>query len=56
MKTQVRHHQIFIGGEWTDSAGDDAQDIINPANGEVIATVPKGTQKDVDRAGGAWLK
>src|SRR2546429_698285 len=50
MKTQVKHHQIFIGGKWVDSTGEDAQDVINPANGEVIATVPKGTEKDVDGA------
>src|SRR5438445_9613279 len=56
MKTQVKHHQIFIGGEWVDSTGDDAQDVINPANGEVIATVPKGTEKDVDRAVAAARK
>ncbi|TMC90776.1 MAG: gamma-aminobutyraldehyde dehydrogenase [Chloroflexi bacterium] len=56
MKTQVKHHQIFIGGKWVDSTGDDAQDVINPANGEVIATVPKGTEKDVDRAVAAARK
>src|SRR5256884_3815746 len=56
MKTQVKHHQIFIGGKWVDSTGEDAQDVINPANGEVIATVPKGTEKDVDRAVAAARK
>jgi 1-pyrroline dehydrogenase len=56
MKTQVRHHQIFIGGEFVDSSGDDVQEVINPANGEVIATVPKGTEKDVDRAVAAAKK
>ena len=50
MKTQVRHHQMFIGGKWVDGEGDAAQDVINPANGEVIATVPKGSEKDVDAA------
>ncbi len=56
MKTQVRHHQIFIGGKFVDSSGDDVQEVINPANGEVIATVPKGTEKDVDRAVAAARK
>jgi 1-pyrroline dehydrogenase len=50
MKTQVRHHKNFVGGKWVDGHGDEAQDIVNPATGEVIATVPKGTQKDVDAA------
>ncbi len=50
MKTQVRHHKNYVGGKWVDGHGEEAQDIVNPANGEVIATVPNGTQKDVDAA------
>src|SRR2546423_15472191 len=56
MKTQVRHHQMFIGGKWVDGSGDEVQEVINPALGEVIATVPKGTEKDVDRAVAAAKK
>src|ERR1700730_7090793 len=56
MKTQVRHHQMFIGGEWVDSSGHEAQGIVDPGLGEVIATVPKGTDKDVDRAVAAARK
>jgi len=56
MKTQVRHHQMFIGGKWVDGSGDEVQEIVNPAIGEVIATVPKGTEKDVDRAVAAAKK
>jgi len=41
---------MFIGGEWVDGSGNESQQVINPATGEVIAEVPKGTQKDVDRA------
>src|SRR5258706_14059828 len=50
MKTALRRHQIFIGGQWVDSTGSEVQDVKNPALGEVIATVPKGTAEDVDRA------
>src|SRR5713226_4332122 len=50
MKTALRHHQMFIGGQWVDSTGSELQDVKNPALGEVIATVPKGTAEDVDRA------
>src|SRR5260370_40433055 len=50
MKTAVRRHQMFIGGQWVDSTGSELQDVKNPALGEVIATVPKGTAEDVDRA------
>src|SRR5260221_2650857 len=56
MKTQVRHHQMFIGGKWVDGSGDEVQEIVNPAIGEVIATVPKGREKDVDRAVAAAKK
>jgi len=50
MSTTLRKHEMFIGGEWTPGAGGDAQEIVNPATGKVIAHVPKGTQEDVDRA------
>ena len=51
-----KRHQMFIGGEWVDGTGGDVQEIINPATGEVIATVPKGTAEDVDRAVAAARK
>src|SRR5690348_2167467 len=50
MKTALRRHQMFIGGQWVDSNGSEVQEVKNPALGEVIATVPKGTAEDVDRA------
>ncbi len=50
MKTALRRHQMFIGGQWVDSTGNEGQEVKNPALGEVIATVPKGTAEDVDRA------
>ena len=56
MKTQVKHHKNYVGGKWVDGHGDDVQEIINPATGEVIATVPKGTEKDVDAAVAAAKK
>jgi 1-pyrroline dehydrogenase len=56
MKTAIRRHQMFIGGRWADSAGGEVQEVKNPATGEVIATVPKGTAEDVDRAVGAARK
>src|SRR6202048_3499662 len=47
--TAVKRRQMFIGGKWVDGSGSESQQIINPATGEVIAEVPKGTQEDVDR-------
>jgi 1-pyrroline dehydrogenase len=50
MSTTLRRHDMFIGGRWTPGEGADAQEVINPATGKVIAHVPKGTDKDVDHA------
>ncbi|CAN5202152.1 gamma-aminobutyraldehyde dehydrogenase [soil metagenome] len=56
MATAVRQHQMYIGGEWVDGTGDEAQSVVNPATGETIAEVPKGTAEDVDRAVAAARK
>jgi 1-pyrroline dehydrogenase len=56
MSTTLRKQDMFIGGEWTPGAGGDAQEIVNPATGKVIAHVPKGTKEDVDRAVAAARK
>jgi 1-pyrroline dehydrogenase len=56
MSTTLRRHEMFIGGEWTEGAGSDTQEIVNPATGKVIAHVPKGTQQDVDNAVAAARK
>jgi 1-pyrroline dehydrogenase len=39
-----------VGGELVDAVDGATREIVNPATGEVIATVPEGTQADVDRA------
>ena len=44
------HRQLFINGCWTDSACDRHIDVINPATGELLTTVPDGDASDVDRA------
>jgi 1-pyrroline dehydrogenase len=46
----VRTHQQFIGGSWVDSASGGKLDVVNPANGRVIAQVPQSSAEDVDRA------
>ncbi|MEA2634449.1 MAG: betaine-aldehyde dehydrogenase [Chloroflexota bacterium] len=50
MATAVKRREMFIGGEWVAGSGNEGQPIINPATGETIAEVPKGTEADVDRA------
>jgi len=50
MATALKRREMFIGGEWVAGSGSESQPIINPATGETIAEVPKGTDADVDRA------
>ena len=42
--------QMFIAGEYTDTASGETTSIYNPATGELVDTVPKGTAEDVQRA------
>jgi len=46
----IERNQIFINGKWADSSGRDVITVINPATEEPIATVPRGTAEDADRA------
>ena len=40
---------MSIAGEWCNSEDGATADVLNPASGEVIATVPKATIADVNR-------
>src|SRR4051794_10863331 len=40
----------FVGGEWVDAVEGGTMPVLNPATGETIAEVPRGTDADVDRA------
>jgi betaine-aldehyde dehydrogenase len=42
--------KMVIGGESVDAADGQTFEIVNPANGQVIATAPLGGREDVDRA------
>jgi 1-pyrroline dehydrogenase len=50
---RVKTYQQFIGGEFVDSASGETLEVVNPANDEVIARVPKSAAEDVDRAANA---
>src|SRR3989441_414520 len=50
MATAVKRREMFIGGQWVAGSGSEGQPVINPATGETIAEVPKGTEADVARA------
>jgi 1-pyrroline dehydrogenase len=50
MEVAMDKHQNFVGGKWVDAVDGATQPIINPATEETIAEVPRGSDKDVDRA------
>ncbi|CAL9409901.1 3-succinoylsemialdehyde-pyridine dehydrogenase [Streptomyces sp. enrichment culture] len=41
---------MYIDGSWRPAAGPDVIEVVNPADEQVIATVPAGTVEDVDAA------
>jgi betaine-aldehyde dehydrogenase len=49
-KTEVLKLQNMIGGEFVAAAEGKTEEVVNPANGEVIAHAPLSTEEDVDRA------
>ncbi|HXF98110.1 MAG TPA: gamma-aminobutyraldehyde dehydrogenase [Gaiellaceae bacterium] len=50
MSVSVIQQKMLIGGEWVESASGETMEVLNPATGEVIAEVPRGTAEDVERA------
>jgi aminobutyraldehyde dehydrogenase len=56
MSVTLSRHQNFVGGAWVDAVEGETAEILNPATGETIAEVPKGSQADVDRAVAAAKK
>ncbi len=47
---EVMDYQMFIDGQWTPGSSGEVMEVINPANREVVARVPRGNEEDVDRA------
>lgn len=45
--------QLYINGHWLPAEGRQTENIINPANGQVLATLPHATRADLDAALGA---
>lgn len=50
MSVAVTSYKNFVGGEWVEAVEGETMEVLNPATGEVIAEVPKGSEKDVERA------
>ena len=47
----MRHFsKQYINGEWVDSASGETIEVINPATEEVIGSVAKGNEEDVNKA------
>ncbi len=45
-----RQHKFLIGEQWLDAEDGRTLDVVNPSDGEKIATVPSGNKADIDRA------
>jgi 1-pyrroline dehydrogenase len=56
VSVSVTQLKQFIGGEWVESSSGETMEVLNPATGEVIAEVPRGTAEDVERAVAAAQK
>ena len=50
VKSEVRTYQMYINGEWVDSASKKTSAILDPSTEEVIAQVPAGNAEDINRA------
>jgi acyl-CoA reductase-like NAD-dependent aldehyde dehydrogenase len=42
--------EMLIGGEWRQAAAHEELEVVNPATGEVVASVPAGKPEDVELA------
>jgi succinate-semialdehyde dehydrogenase/glutarate-semialdehyde dehydrogenase len=45
-----RDERLLIGGRWTESGSGETFDVVNPANGEVVGSVPNADVADVEAA------
>src|SRR5438045_9782526 len=50
MSVTVSSYKNLVGGEWVDSASGETMEVLNPATGEAVAEVPRGTADDVGKA------
>src|SRR6478672_10802397 len=50
MSVTVSQHKNFVNGKWVDAVDGGTMEVLNPATGETIAEVPRGSHADVDRA------
>ncbi len=48
--SRMAEQQLYIDGRYTSATSGSTFDTINPANGDVLATVQAAGREDVDRA------
>lgn len=46
----MKQFKMYINGNWINSKNGEQIDVKNPSDGKVIASIPRGTQEDVDEA------
>ncbi|MFC5589664.1 aldehyde dehydrogenase family protein [Sporosarcina soli] len=46
----TQRYKLYINGEWVNSSNRDFQDVLNPANQEIIAKAPKATKEETEKA------
>ncbi|HEY2421817.1 MAG TPA: aldehyde dehydrogenase family protein [Neobacillus sp.] len=50
VNVDVQTFPLFINGRWEQASSGETFDVCNPANGELVARVAKGSAEDVERA------
>lgn len=50
MTIQIQKYKMLIGGEWKDSSTGAVSSILDPANQEVVAEVPRASKQDAKAA------
>ncbi|HSK16842.1 MAG TPA: aldehyde dehydrogenase family protein [Gaiellaceae bacterium] len=48
--TGAKAYRNYIGGEWTEAAGGETFESVNPATGETLGVFPSSTTEDMDGA------
>jgi aldehyde dehydrogenase (NAD+) len=50
VNVDVKTFPLFINGEWKAAVNQETFNVFNPATGQLVARVAKGSEEDVDRA------
>ena len=50
MASELKHYQLFIGGEWVSPASGQVYETVNPFTEQAWALAPEGDADDIDRA------